>query len=100
MHDDDDVRYFPRMSKELRAIARSGRTLFGQYRMLEATHTPRGVAPIIVDHGQSLVESWIPIHLSEMWETFREDEYERYARGMDASVGRAMKKLDKFNKGV
>src|SRR4029077_20256281 len=74
MHD-ANVLYFPRLSKQLTAVARSGRTLFGQYRMLEAAYSSDTLtqSPITVERTPSLVEPWLKEHLAEALDAWASD---------------------------
>jgi hypothetical protein len=96
---DANVLLFPRMSKQFSAIARSGRALFGQYRMLEAAYARETLAQsvITVERTPSLLEPWLKEHMAEMRDEWQDDTTVRYARQAEALRIRAAKKFNKAN---
>jgi hypothetical protein len=97
---DTNVLFFPRMSKQLTAVARSGRALFGQYRMLEAAYTRDTLAQsvITVEGTPSLLEPWLKEHMAEMCDEWQHDKAERAKRKLEATMMKAAKKFDRANK--
>jgi hypothetical protein len=96
---DTPVLFFPRMSKALSAVARSGKVLFSQYRMIESAYSndTLTVSPITVERTPSLIEPWLREHLAEALEEWQNDRAQRTARQLEAIMMRAAKKFDKTN---
>jgi hypothetical protein len=96
---DWNVTMFPRMSKALSAVARSGKILLSQYRMLDAayTHETLKQSPIFVDCTPSLVEPWLKEHLAEAMEEWQQDKAVRVQRQLDEVARRAAKRFDRLN---
>ena len=55
---DWNVTFFPRMSKQLTAIARSGRHLFAQYHMIEAAYQRGSSSQQVTchDHAHAVID--------------------------------------------
>jgi hypothetical protein len=87
---DTDVLFFPRLSKDLMGIARSGRVLISQYRMIEATYSSETLtrSPITVDRTPTLVEPWVKQHFAEAMEEWRFDKAVRTERQLEAVMMR------------
>jgi hypothetical protein len=98
MHD-ANVLFFPRLSKSLMAVARSGRVLISQYRMIEAAYTRDTLkqSPLTVDRAMGLVEPWVKEHFAEAMSEWEQDRIERSVRKMEAINMRALAKLDRAN---
>jgi hypothetical protein len=96
---DADVLFFPRLSKDLMGVARSGRTLISQYRMIEAaySHETLTQSPITIDRTDALVEAWVKDHLAEVMDEWQQDKAARTARQLEAIMMRANAKFDKAN---
>jgi hypothetical protein len=81
---DWNVTFFPRLSKALTAIARSGKHLFGQFRMLEAAYNCESLVQscITVERTPSLIEAWMKEHMQEALAEWQQDcaEYEERQR--------------------
>lgn len=99
MHD-ANVLYFPRMSKALSAVARSGKILFSQYRLIEAAYAREALtrSPIGVERTPSLLEPWLKEHLAETLDEWTRDKAARTARELETVMMKAAKKFDKLNK--
>lgn len=72
---------FPLLTPELNAVCKSGRELFGQFRMIEASiseTTNYTQAPITIEPTPTLVAPWIAKHIGEVMEDWR-DAKARYA---------------------
>jgi hypothetical protein len=91
---DTDVLFFPRLSKDLIGIARSGRVLISQYRMIEATYSSETLtrSPITVDRTPTLVEPWVKQHLAEAMEEWQYDKAVRTERQLEAMMMRSAAK--------
>jgi hypothetical protein len=87
---DTDVLFFPRLSRDLIGIARSGRALISQYRMIEATYSSDTLtrSPITVDSTSTLVEPWVKQHFAEAMEEWTRDKGDREARQFEALMMR------------
>jgi hypothetical protein len=96
---DADVLFFPRLSKNLMAIARSGRVLISQYRLIEAAYARETLtqSPISVDRAMGLVETWVKEHLTEAVEEWQQDKSERTSRQLESIMMKAAAKFDKNN---
>ena len=96
---DANVLFFPRLSKQLTAIARSGKTLFGQYRILEAAYSRETLtqSPITVERTPSLLEPWVKEHISEATDEWTRDKAERTARRLEAVMMKAAARFGKAN---
>ncbi len=96
---DWNVTVFPRMSKDLTAIARSGRHLFAQYQMIEAAYTRENLtqSPVTITRTPSLIESWVKAHVAEMREEWERDSADRVQRQLDDVALKAAKRFDKAN---
>jgi hypothetical protein len=96
---DANVLFFPRLSKGLMSIARSGRILISQYRMIEAAYTRETLtqSPITVDRAMGLVEPWVKEHFTEAMEEWQRDKAERTSRQLEAIMMKAAAKFDKNN---
>jgi hypothetical protein len=90
---DVNVLFFPRLSKSLMTIARSGRILISQYRMIEAAYSQETLtrSPITVDRAAGLVEAWVKEHLAEAMEEWQQDKAARHARRLEAIMMKALK---------
>jgi hypothetical protein len=79
---DADVLFFPRLSKDLMGIARSGKVLISQYRMIEAayTHETLTQSPVTVERTSNLVEPWVKEHFAEAMEEWRQDRFQYVSR--------------------
>jgi hypothetical protein len=97
---DTPVLTFPRMGKALSDVARSGKTLFAQYRMIDSAHTSDTLvqSPIAVERTPSLIEPWLKEHMAETKEEWRADVGLRAARQLQATALRAAKRFDRANK--
>jgi hypothetical protein len=96
---DTDVLFFPRLSKALMGVARSGRTLISQYRMIEAAYSRDTLtqSPITVERTPTLVESWVIEHFVEAMDQWQRDKSERTSREFEAIMMRAAAKRAKNN---
>jgi hypothetical protein len=96
---DWNITFFPRMSKQLTAIARSGRHLFAQFQMIEAAyhHEQLQQSPVTIVRTPSLIAPWIREHAQEAREEWRSDCAERANRQMEETMTKASKKFDKLN---
>lgn len=66
---------FPLLTPELNTICKSGRELFGQFRMIEASineTTNHTQAPITIEATPALVAPWIAKHIGEVMEDWRD----------------------------
>ena len=70
---------FPTLTSKLNNLFISGRALFAQYRMLEASYRAADlVTPIItIDRAQSLTPDWVDEHLSMVISDWKDDELVR-----------------------
>ena len=96
---DWNVTHFPRMSKQLAGIARSGRHLFAQYQMIESAYSRDNLAqsPVTITRSPSLVPTWVKEHMSEMQEEWQRDRAEHAQRQLDNTALKAIKRFDKLN---
>jgi hypothetical protein len=94
MHD-VNVMFFPRMSKQLSAVARSGKTLFGQFRMLEAAFANDTLerSLLTVERTPSLLEPWLKEHMTEAREEWVNDVNLRATRSLEERRKRDEKKF-------
>ena len=94
---DANVTFFPRMSTALKEVARSGKTLFAQYQLLDAAYTRETLTqpPLTVERTPSLIEPWLKEHMAETYEEWRNDMQARRARRAEELTIRAAKKLPK-----
>lgn len=90
---DWNVAFFPRMSKSLSAIARSGQTLFAQYRLLEASYSKLSDPVITVLPTPSLVPAWAREHMDETLQEWENDKRERLHRELYAAAAKAANKV-------
>jgi hypothetical protein len=92
---DWNVTFFPRLSKALTAVARSGKHLFGQFRMLEAAYSREALAQscITVERTPSLIEAWMKEHMQEALAEWQTDKIERADRQRDELAVKAAKRL-------
>lgn len=60
-------KHFPRLSIELNRVCQSGKKLFGQYRMLEASTRDNDLsrAPLSIDRATNLSPAWLAEHMNE-----------------------------------
>jgi hypothetical protein len=79
---DANVLFFPRLSKSLMAVARSGRVLISQYRMIDAAygHEQLVRSPLSVDRAMGLVEPWVKEHFTEAMDEWTLDRNHQAAR--------------------
>lgn len=91
---DQNVLFFPRLSRGLTAIARSGRVLISQYRMIEAAYGREQLAHAVisVDRDYGLVELWVKEHLLEAMEEWEHDKAERTTRALEAMITKSAAK--------
>ena len=91
---DANVPFFPRLSKGLSGVARSGRILISQFRMIEAAYGREQLvhSPITVDRAPLLVEPWVREHLDEAMDQWRQDKADRSARELEAIMMKAATK--------
>jgi hypothetical protein len=96
---DANVLIFPRLGHALTAIARSGRVLISQYRMLDAAYGREQLvhSPITVDRAMGLVEPWLKEHLAEAMDEWQRDKAERTARNLEAVIMKSAARFDKAN---
>jgi hypothetical protein len=96
---DANVLFFPRLSKSLMAVARSGRVLISQYRMIEAAYAHEQLvhSPLSVDRAMGLVEPWVREHFTEAMDEWRLDRNHQAERQLAVVRAREIAKLDKFN---
>jgi hypothetical protein len=96
---DWNVLYFPRLSKRLNAVARSGRHLFGQYKLIESAYHRESLvqSPVTITRTPSLIEPWMREHMAEMRNEWDIDRAARYQRETDAIVVKAAKRFDQLN---
>jgi hypothetical protein len=96
---DANVLFFPRLSKALMGIARSGRVLISQYRMIEAAYTRETLtqSPVYVDRANGLVETWVKEHFDEAMGEWQRDKSERTSRQLEAIMMKAAAKFDRAN---
>jgi hypothetical protein len=96
---DANVLFFPRLSKDLMNIARSGRVLISQYRLIEAAYTRETLSqsPISVDRASGLVETWVKEHFAEAMDEWQRDKAERTSRQLEAIMMKAAAKFDRAN---
>ena len=96
---DWNVTLFPRMSKQLAGIARSGRHLFAQYQMIEAAYSRNNLAqsPVTITRTPSLIEPWVRAQATEMREEWEHDRAEHVQRQLDNAALKAAKRFDKLN---
>ena len=75
---DWNVTTFPRMSKQLTGIARSGRHLFAQYQMIESAYSHEALtqSPVTITRTPSLIEPWVRAQVTEMREEWQIDQDE------------------------
>jgi hypothetical protein len=94
---DANVLIFPRLSKDLVGIARSGRVLISQFRLIEAAYTRETLtqSPISVDRTMTLVEPWVKEHLTEAMEEWQRDKAERTSRRLEAIMMKAARRENK-----
>jgi hypothetical protein len=94
MHD-ANVLVFPRMSKALTDIARSGRTLISQYRMIEAaySHETLTQSPIAVERTTTIIGPWVIEHFAEAMQEWQQDKAERTSRQLEAIMMRSVAKV-------
>ena len=98
---DVDVLFFPRMSKALSEVMRSGKILFSQYRLIDAAynHETLVMSPITVECTPSLLEPWLREHLAEALDEWTRDKAERTARQLEAVLKKAKaKRAAKFDR--
>jgi hypothetical protein len=91
---DTDVLFFPRLSRDLMGIARSGKVLISQYRMIEATYSSETLtrSPIKVVSTTTLVEPWVKQHFAEAMDEWRFDKAVRTGRQLEAMMMRGAAK--------
>jgi hypothetical protein len=96
---DTDVLFYPRLSKDLMGIARSGRILISQYRMIEAAYAHEALtpSPVTVDRAMGLVEPWMKEHFTEAMDEWQRDKAERTSRKLEAIMMKAANKFDRDN---
>ena len=96
---DADVLFFPRMSKALSAVARSGKILFSQYRLIDAAYDHRTltVSPITVERTPSLLEPWLKEHLAEALDEWYLDQEANLLRLVEVAAMKAAAKFDRLN---
>ena len=82
---DWNVAFYPRLSKALTTLARSGRALFAQYRLLEATYNENTLdrSIITVEPSSSLIEEWVHEHMKETIVEWQNDKNERVQRALN-----------------
>lgn len=98
MHD-ANVMFFPRFSKGLTTVARSGRTLISQYRMIDAAYGREQLthSPITVERTPQLIEPWLKEHFAEAMDDWQRDRAERTSRALEAVMMKSAAKFDKNN---
>ena len=96
---DWNVTVFPRMSKQLTGIARSGRHLFAQYQMIESaySHETLTQSPVTITRTPSLIEPWVRAQVTEMREEWENDRAERVERQLASIATKAAKRFDRAN---
>ena len=94
---DWNVTTFPRMSKQLTGIARSGRHLFAQYQMIESAYHRESLqqSPVTITRTPSLIEPWVRAQVTEMREEWENDSSERQRREWERVKARADKRNPK-----
>lgn len=87
------------MSKALSAVARSGKTLFSQYRLIDAAYDHRTltVSPITVERTPSLLEPWLKEHLAEALDEWYLDQEANLLRLVEVAAMKAAAKFDRLN---
>jgi hypothetical protein len=85
---DTTVPFYPRLSKALTTLARSGKMLFSQYRLLEATYNERTLerSLITVEPTPNLLEVWVHEHMRETISEWHNDKSERIQRALNKVV--------------
>lgn len=85
---DTNVPFYPRLSKALTMLARSGKKLFSQYRLLEATYNEHLLerSIITVEPSSTLLEAWVNEHMQETIAEWRNDKSERVQRALNKIV--------------
>ena len=96
---DWNVTTFPRMSKQLTGIARSGRHLFAQYQMIDAAYSHEALAqsPVTITRTPSLIEPWVRAQVTEMREEWENDKAERAERKLADILTKAARRSDRNN---
>ena len=64
---------FPRLGEQLNNVCRSGKTLFSQYRMLEASHSGSPPSPVVLESPTASVPDWLVTHLNEVLDEWKEE---------------------------
>ena len=97
---DWNVTVFPRMSKQLTGIARSGRHLFAQYQMIDAAYSHEAMPPqssVMITRTPSLIEPWVRAQVTEMREEWENDRAERVERKLADLATKAARRFDRNN---
>ena len=96
---DWNVTTFPRMSKQLTGIARSGRHLFAQYQMIESAYSHEALtqSPVTITRTPSLIEPWVRAQVTEMREEWESDRAERVERKLADIATKAARRFDRNN---
>jgi hypothetical protein len=96
---DTNVLFFPRMSKSLTTVTRSGKVLISQFRLIEAAYARETLmqSPITVERTPTLIEPWLKEHFAEAMEEWQRDKAERAARQLEGIMMRAAARHDKNN---
>ena len=96
---DWNVTVFPRMSKQLTGIARSGRHLFAQYQMIESAYSREVLtqSPVTITRTPSLIEPWVRAQVIEMREEWKNDMAERVERQLANIAAVAARRSNRNN---
>ena len=96
---DWNVTVFPRMSKQLTGIARSGRHLFAQYQMIESAYSREALtqSPVTITRTPSLIEPWVRAQVIEMREEWKNDMAERVERQLANIAAIAARRFNRNN---
>ena len=70
---------FPRLTSDLSTLCKSGRTLFSQYRMIEASYRAGDLSMpfATVERSVAIMPAWVPEHLDMVLADWRDDEFIR-----------------------
>ena len=70
---------FPRLTSDLSTLCKSGRTLFSQYRMIEASYRAGDLSMpfVTVERSVAIMPAWVPEHLDMVLADWREEEMDR-----------------------